>query len=236
MGNSRERNIGWTTGFRDDYDLYLRGGSAGDIGRAYGMEALGFWQKVLAHPAYDSFWSDQALDKIAAKAPMTVPQMLVHSLWDQEDNYGDMAVYRALAPRDPQHKKLWLVLGPWRHAKTWEKGNTIGIGAIDLGSDTGTTFRQDILRPFLAQYLKDDAPKADIAPVNAFVTGQNVWRKLDSWPSACRGGCAPAIHRWYVEAGGALGEAGPSQGSDDYVSDPAKTVPDRVRPTQAWSQ
>jgi putative CocE/NonD family hydrolase len=233
MVNSRESNIGWTSGYRDDYDLYLRGGSAGDIGRTYGMEALGFWQKVLAHPAYDSFWSEQALDRIAAKEPLTVPTMLVHSLWDQEDNYGDMAVYRALAPRDPEHKKVWLVIGPWRHAKTWEKANT--IGALDLGSDTGTTFRQDILRPFLSQYLKDDAPKADIAPVNAFVTGDNAWRKLDTWPSACRAGCAPTMQRWYVEADGGLGVAVPTQGSDDYVSDPAKPVPYRVRPIQAWS-
>jgi putative CocE/NonD family hydrolase len=233
MVNSRGSDIGWTSGFRDDYDLYLRGGSAGDIGRAYGMEALGFWQKLLAHPAYDSFWSDQALDRIAAKEPMTVPTMLVHSLWDQEDNYGDMAVYRALAPRDPTHQKLWLVIGPWRHAKTWEKADT--IGALDLGSETGTAFRKDILRPFLARYLKDDAPKADIAPVNAFVTGENTWRKLDTWPSACRSGCAPTMHRWYVEADGALGETVPAQGADEYVSDPAKPVPYRVRPIQAWS-
>ena len=233
MVNSRGSDIGWTTGYRDDYDLYLHGGSAGDIGRAYGMEALGFWQKLLAHPAYDSFWSDQAIDKVAAKEPMTVPTMLVHSLWDQEDNYGDMAVYRALAPRDPGHTKLWLVLGPWRHAKTWEKGDT--IGAIDLGSDTGTTFRQTILRPFLAQYLKDDAPKASIAPVNAFVTGENTWRQLDTWPSGCRKGCTPTMQRWFVEADGAFGTTAPAKGEDDYVSDPAKPVPYRVRPIQSWS-
>ncbi len=233
MVNSRGSDIGWSTGYRDDYDLYLKGGSAGDIGRAYGMEALGFWQKILAHPAYDSFWSDQALDKVAANEPMTVPTMLVHSLWDQEDNYGDMAVYRALAPRDPNHEKLWLVLGPWRHAKTWEKGNT--IGAIDLGSNTATTFRQTILRPFLARYLKDDAPRADIAPVNAFVTGANTWRQLDTWPSACRKGCAPTMQRWFVGADGTLGTTAPATGEDAYVSDPAKPVPYRVRPIQSWS-
>ncbi|HEY4291985.1 hypothetical protein [Luteibacter sp.] len=59
-------------------------------------------------------------------------------------------------------------------------------GRRKRGSDTGTAFRQQILRPFLAQYLKDDAPKADIASVNAFVTGENAWRMLDVWPSSCR--------------------------------------------------
>ncbi|MDF4003335.1 CocE/NonD family hydrolase [Luteibacter sp. PPL552] len=233
MVSSRGSDIPWVTGYRDDYDAYLKGGSAGDIGRAHGMEALGFWQKLVAHPAYDRFWSDQALDRIVATQPMTVPTLLVHSLWDQEDNYGDMAVYRALSPRDPAHRKLWLVLGPWRHAKTWESASR--IGAIDLGSDTGKTFRQDILRPFLAHYLKDEAPKADIAPVNAFVTGANVWRRLDHWPSSCAQGCDPVMQRWYVQANGGLGPKAPSSGEDDYVSDPAKPVPYRVRPIQSWS-
>jgi putative CocE/NonD family hydrolase len=43
------------------------------------------------------------------------------------------------------------------------------------------------------------------------------------------------MQRWYVEADGGLGVTAPAQGSDDYVSDPAKPVPYRVRPIQAWS-
>jgi hypothetical protein len=39
------------------------------------------------------------------------------------------------------------------------------LGAIKFNSDTALTFRQEILRPFLDHYLKDGAPKADIAPV-----------------------------------------------------------------------
>ncbi len=37
------------------------------MARRHGMEQVGFWNKVLAHPAYDAFWSDQALDKLLAK-------------------------------------------------------------------------------------------------------------------------------------------------------------------------
>ncbi len=37
------------------------------------------------------FWQDQALDKILAEQGVTVPIMLVHSLWDQEDIYGNIA-------------------------------------------------------------------------------------------------------------------------------------------------
>ena len=52
----------WTNAF-DDYDLYMQAGSAGELGRLEGLEQLGFWRKLLAHPSYDSFWRDQAVDK-----------------------------------------------------------------------------------------------------------------------------------------------------------------------------
>jgi predicted acyl esterase len=75
-------------------------GSAGAMGKAYAMGQIGFWNKLTAHPAYDHFWSEQALDRILGKLPLQVPVMLVDSLWDQEDIYGAMAVYKAIAPRD----------------------------------------------------------------------------------------------------------------------------------------
>ncbi len=45
----------------------------------HGLDQVGFYQKFLAHPAYDSFWREQALDKLLAKEPLSVPVMLVHS-------------------------------------------------------------------------------------------------------------------------------------------------------------
>src|ERR1700753_36130 len=46
----------WLTSNFDDYDTYMRAGSAGALGKERGMEQIGFWQKVTAHPAYDSWW------------------------------------------------------------------------------------------------------------------------------------------------------------------------------------
>jgi putative CocE/NonD family hydrolase len=223
---TRSSTANWWSGDRDDYDLYLKAGSAGALGKSRGMEQIGFWRKLLAHPAYDAFWQEQAVDKQLAALPLTVPTMLVHSLWDQEDIYGAMAAYRALAPKDPDHQKLFLVIGPWRHAKSWEAAAT--MGAIPLGSDTGTYFRENILRPFLAQYLKDDAPTAGVAPVNAYVSGVNRWETHDAWPPTI------ANKPLYLHAGGGLGFAPGDNGYDEYVSDPAKPVPYRIRPIQPW--
>ena len=217
----------------------MQAGSAGELGRRHGLEQMGFWRKILDHPSYDAFWSDQAVDKVLAAQPLKVPMLLVHSLWDQEDIYGAMAVYRAIKPLDTGNDKVFLVLGPWHHGQ--EISDASALGTIRFGSDTGTWFRHNILRPFLDRYLKDDAPKAEVAPVTAFETGVNRWQSLPAWPAA------PATKPLYLESGLKLGFAAPtSPGAafDEYISDPAKPVPFRARPIQpigsngglTWSQ
>src|SRR6266536_2249449 len=82
---TRANEAKWWTSHFDDYDMFMQAGSAGELGRRRGMEQLGFWTKLMEHPSYDSFWRNQAVDKLLAAQPLTVPVMLVHSLWDQED-------------------------------------------------------------------------------------------------------------------------------------------------------
>ena len=184
---TRDGKAKWWTDHLDDYDTYMQAGSAGELGRRHNLEQVGFWRKVLAHPSYDSFWSDQAMDKILAAQPLKVPVMLVDSLWDQEDIYGAMAVYKAIKPKDTDNDKVFLVIGPWHHGQEIEDASTLGV--LNFGADTGLYFRQQILRPFLDRYLKDETPKEEIAPVTAFDTGTNVWRRLPSWPAGCTSGC-----------------------------------------------
>src|SRR4029079_16643765 len=116
-----------------------------------------------------------------AARPLKTPVMLVHSLWDQEDIYGAPAVYKAIEPKDTANDKVFLVIGPWYHGQQISDGSS--LGALKFGSDTALYFRQKILRPFLDQYLKDGAPKADVASVTAFETGTNEWRRLSAWPA-----------------------------------------------------
>jgi putative CocE/NonD family hydrolase len=242
---TRKNNEKWWTSAFDDYDTFLSAGSAGELGREHGMEQLGFWRKILEHPSYDAFWRDQAVDKLLAKEPLQVPVMLVHSLWDQEDIYGAPAVYRAIEPKDTGNDKVFLVLGPWHHGQAIWDGSS--LGPIKFDSDTALTFRQQILRPFLARYLKDGAPKADIPPVFAFETGANVWRRLPAWPAGCASGCEVKATPLYLAADGKLGFAAPKAGDapfDEYVSDPARPVPFDGRPSipatydkgESWKQ
>ncbi len=83
--------------------------------------------------------------------------------------------------------------------------------------------------------MKDGAPKADIAPVTAFETGTNTWRRLNAWPSGCTGGCTPKPTPFYLNAGSKLRAVRPAAGDapfDEYISDPAKPVPFRSRPNK----
>jgi putative CocE/NonD family hydrolase len=236
---SRSNEYRWWTSAFDDYDFWMSQVSAGEMGRSHGLEQAGFWRKILEHPAYDAFWREQAVDKLLAKEPLLVPTMLVHSLWDQEDIYGAPAVYRAIKPKDTADDKVFLVMGPWHHGQEIADGST--LGALKFNSDTALYFRQHILAPFLAQYLKDGAPKADIAPVTAFETGANQWQRLQEWPVVAEG--TPE----YLAAGHKLTAFAPQAGDepyDEFISDPAKPVPFRLRPIQpvgygdgfTWSQ
>jgi putative CocE/NonD family hydrolase len=259
---TRDNSARWYTTTFDDYDMFMRAGSAGELGRLRGLEQSGFWRKVLAHPSYDAFWQDQAMDKVLAAMPLAVPTMLVHSLWDQEDIYGATAVYRALEPKDSANDRLFLVLGPWYHGQEIDDGST--LAALRFDSNTALWFRRNVLRPFLDHYLKDGAPPMTVAPVTAFETGTNRWLRLDRWPSACgveaagvasqgaspvgapadaapgaahpaRTDCAVKPTPLHLLAGGRLAFAPPARTDaayDEYVSDPAKPVPFRKRPIQ----
>jgi putative CocE/NonD family hydrolase len=165
------------------------------------------------------------MDRVLAARPITVPTMLVHSLWDQEDIYGAPAVYRALSAKD-RNGLVKMVMGPWHHGQ--EIGDGSALGAIKFGSDTAKYFRQEILKPYLAQYLKDGAPRADIARVTAFETGRNRWQRFDRWPQ----GSAQNLYLQDGHHAGFTVSATSAEGYDEYVSDPARPVPFRKRPIQ----
>jgi putative CocE/NonD family hydrolase len=215
------------SGVYDDYDGYLRRGSAGDYARYFGLDQLPFARKLFEHPAYDSFWQEQAVDRILGARPLKVPTMYVVGRWDQEDIYGAYATYAATEPKDVHNDRNFLVVGPWRHSGVNYEGST--LGPLKFTGDTAAEFRRDYMLPFFNEYLKDGAPKADTPPVLSYETGTNHWRRLARWPAA------PASTPLYLEPGLALGftPAPANGGYDEYIADPAKPVPFVARPVRA---
>ncbi len=215
----------------DDYDVFRRAGSAGDYIRAHGLEQLPWTLRVLEHPAYDAFWQGQALDKLVAEHPSSVPTMWLQGLWDQEDMWGAIHCYTALKAKG-QTDHNYLVMGPWRHSQVNYDG--YNLGPLKWEGDTALQFRREVLLPFFNQYLKPGAPKADTPPVFIYNTGENHWDRLKEWPLACDKGCAAPMKPLYLDGGFALGFNKPASAdaSDSYVSDPAKPVPYLPRPVR----
>ena len=220
----------WRSAY-DDYDTFLRAGSASGFVKSRGLDQIPFVRDLHDHPAYDTYWQGQALETILPKQPQTVPTLWIGSLWDQEDMYGAVAAFEAVSKNDPNHLSH-LALGPWAHGGWAGAGDS--LGAIRFQSDTGTWFRQHLLIPFLDGYLKSGGQPAQIAPVTAFQTGTNEWQRLPSWPVACDSGCGTPSRKLYLRENGRLSFAAPTaEGADDYISDPAKPIPYRQRPIRA---
>lgn len=220
----------------DDYDNFLRAGSAGDFARAAGLDQLPWWRKMVEHPAYDAFWQRQALDKVIADQPLKVPTMWIQGLWDQEDMWGAIHCYLAAEPKDKGNDLNFLVMGPWRHSGVNYDGSSLGV--LKWEGDTALQFRRDVLKPFFDQYLKDGAPRADTPPVLIYNTGENHWDRFRSWPLACPSGCSSKSKPLYLTANFGLSFVAPSKQDsispayDEYTSDPAKAVPYQSRPVR----
>jgi putative CocE/NonD family hydrolase len=247
---TRDNSARWWNSTFDEYDTYMRAGSAGALGTARGVDQMGFWRKVVAHPAYDSFWQDQAVDRILAKEPLIVPTLLVHSEWDAEDIYGAMAVYKAIKPKDTAtgtaNEKVFLAMGPWHHGGSIDEGST--LNTVKFPEDESLWFRKNVLGPFLQHYLTDDATAATappIAPVTTYESGTDTWQKLPAWPVVCTNAptfpasaanpCAKPATRLYLHASDSLSFTAPAPtepATTTYVSDPARPVPYQARPIQ----
>jgi len=220
------------TGVYDDYDGVLRAGSVSSYAHQLGLDRLNFTKKLFEHPAYDSYWQGQALDRILGARPLKVPTMYVVGQWDQEDIYGAYATYAAVEPQDHANNMNYLAVGPWRHSGVNADGS--GLGPLKFTGDTALEFRRDVMQPFLDQYLKDGAPVADTPPVLFYQSGSNRWQRLKQWPLACAQGCPTGMTPAYLGDGFKLtfeqGKGGAAY--DEYVADPAKPVPFVARPVR----
>nr|WP_238147180.1 CocE/NonD family hydrolase [Rhizorhabdus dicambivorans] len=220
----------------DEYEAYLRAGSASGWADHTGIAQLPYWKTLSSHPAYDRFWSEQALDKILGRQPLSVPTLWTAGFWDQEDIYGAIHAWAALEQQDEANDRNYLVIGPWRHSQSTGEGRT--LGPFNWEGDTALQFRRDILKPFFDRYLKNDTSAATISPVTLYNSGDNRWERFNRWPLACQSGCAAPLRPLYLQPAFGLSFDEPSAktgdgGFDSYISDPAKPVPFIPRPSRA---
>jgi putative CocE/NonD family hydrolase len=227
MGTNKSSDYSVPFGYRDMYEAFLSAGSADALARRYNGDQLPTWRKIVDHPTYDAFWRGQAVPDILATRPLQVPVLIVHGLFDQEDNFGGIAAYRALESKDTDNTMVHLALGPWNHGQSQREGSE--LGAFKWNADTSLWFRENVLLPFWNQHLKGEQPERAIPPVLAFDTGTRQWQALQRWPA---GGTATAVRMHLQPRGGLrIAQADATTAAyAEFISDPAKPVPYRVRP------
>ncbi|MQR99288.1 CocE/NonD family hydrolase [Gluconobacter sp. AC10] len=205
----------------DDYSTFLAAGPVAEYARRAGFGQLPWWNKMLAHPAYDAFWQAQALDRLIAERPSDVPTLWEQGMWDQEDMWGANHSFAALKAAGHESNN-WLVIGPWAHSQVNRTGYS--LGPFQWRGDTSEQFRAEMVLPFFKHYL-EDGPDHALSRVTFYDPSLNRWDHLADWP------LAQSTTPLYLTADNGLSFDPPSQsGSDRYVSDPSKPVPFEPRP------
>ncbi len=206
----------------DTFEWYLSFPTLGALARAVGADRWPTWRRFVDHPAYDSAWQARSLPRYFTHT--TVPTLTVGGWWDQEDEYGPLASYAALARTDTAGL-AHLVMGPWYHGQ-WFGDSGVALGNVRFAHATGLDYR-DLQARWFAYWLKGEGD-GKFAAATMYDAGANVWRMFDRWlPAAAR-------RRLYFHEGGRLSFDPPASpaGDDRYVSDPAHPVPYRPRPVE----
>ena len=218
-----KRQLPFEFGTADSYDFYLQMGPLANANERYLKNENIYWDNLLKHPNYDSFWQAKAL---APHMQQVKPAVLWVGGWfDAEDLSGPLKLFRAMEAGGASSPAT-LVMGPWPHGG-WSRGDGDKLGNLDFASKTGEFYRQHIELPFFVQNLKS---KGDGLKVTAngtipkawlFETGRNEWVRFDNWPP--KGSAETSL---YLDAGGKLSLTQPSAAAfDEYASDPDKPVP-----------
>jgi putative CocE/NonD family hydrolase len=206
----------------DTYEWYRRLGPL-TAAKAYVPDAP-TWRDFSTHTTYDTFWERRAVGPQLGK--LKVAALNTGGWWDQEDPFGPAEIYKTWRKDDDQHLD-YLVVGPWNHGGSM-RGDGRSLGPIQFDQPTTEYYRDQVLRPFFAYYLKDQGQRP--SRVQLFETGSNQWRKLEDWKAA-----EGEVKRLYFHADGKLSFDAPSEAdaADRYVSDPANPVPYRPRPIES---
>jgi len=216
-------------GTPDQYDFYLRMGPLANAQAICFKHLNPYWDDVLKHPNYDSFWSSRALGPVMTN--LTAPVLVIGGWYDTEDLAGTFKLFQAIREHGGAPAATF-VMGPWSHGQ-WGHPGGESLGDLQFSSRTSDFFEKKIQYPFFLQALEPNTTNDAHLPVAwMFETGKNEWRQFDSWPPA------NAIRRsLYLCADGKLSLEPPQsrtgethyatsrQKFDEYVSDPAKPVP-----------
>jgi hypothetical protein len=210
--------------------------------RSATRRTLGFYQTILNHPNYDSFWKDLSVRENIDR--VRVPVFSVGGWYDnfaESDLEAFAALHKLYGRLDDKHR---IMIGPWAH------NMSMPFQGVNYGDDSSSPIRsyqiewfdhwlkgapEDALR-FSPEKWHAVRAEVDEAPVHIFVMGVNRWRDEPDWPLA-------RAHNTslYLASQGAANSLGgngvlqwkaerartPDTSTDSFTYDPANPVPTR---------
>ena len=150
-----------------------------------------FFFDWLAHPTYDDYWRRWSIDEQYSQ--IDVPALHIGGWYDifLAGTVKNFSALRTRAGSERARNSQKLLIGPWYHLP-W----TSLTGAANFGSTARNVVNDWQLRWF-SQFLRDDDTGVLDAPVTVFLTGDNRWIDLGSWPPE-----GTRFHDYYLRSDG----------------------------------
>lgn len=233
----RERRFPSKTGLSSlvniDTDIYsyFTGKPFSELSAFFG-DSLRFWNEMMAHPDYDSFWKQR--DPSVHLKDISPAVLVVGGFYDAEDCYGAFRTYERLKSLSSD-SPLYLAAGPWYHG-AWNNRGYNHLAEAWFGENSGKWYQDKIEYPFFSFYLEGKGlppEKVNILPSSETMRDRKYgtssdpdWRQYDSWPPETM-----RYTRVMLSASDSLsfnpcrGRSLRRQGAGSFVSDPASPVP-----------
>ncbi len=208
---------------QDAWSFHMNLGPLSQAGRLFDENNF-FWKQLVEHPNYDQFWQERNILPHLKNVKTNV--MTVGGLFDAEDLYGPLNIYRELEKNNPGIFNM-LVMGPWSHGDwSYVMGDYAVVGKVAFGKNVSDFYQREIEAPFFRFFLKGlgQPPKFEAL---MFDTGVRKWRGFSKWPPM-----EATPTKYYVRDNRGLSTEAPISGEStfsQFVSNPADPVPYRQR-------
>ncbi len=135
----------------EDIYEYFNGKPFSELSAFFG-DSLSFWNDMMSHPDYDSFW--QARNPSNHLKNISIPVLVTGGFYDAEDCYGAFKTYNMLKKNSPECE-LYLAVGPWYHGG-WNNRTANHLAEAWFGNSSGVYYQDKVEYPFFSYFLDRD--------------------------------------------------------------------------------